>query len=145
MKKILVAIESCETVTIASPIMQHALELATAFASKVWLLHVAPPLREPPYNVDSKMTRHETAVELHNEHDFLQYLARCMQDRDVDAAALLAQGSVIKTILNESERLAVDLILVGCHQHSRLYGALMDSTEEGLLSKCKRPVMFVPG
>jgi nucleotide-binding universal stress UspA family protein len=54
------------------------------------------------------------------------------------------QGSIIKTILKESERLDIDLIIMGCHKHGRLYGALMDNTEEGLLSKCTHPVMFVP-
>ena len=144
MKKILVAIESCETTSIASPLVEKTLELARAFSSKVWVLHVAPPAHQSPYNVDRKIARHVISDELRHEHEFLQYLARCMKNKDVDANALLVEGPTISTILNESERLGVDLVVMGCRKHSLIYGALMDDTEEGLLSKCTRPIMFIP-
>lgn len=144
MKNILVAIESCETTTIASPIVKQAIELAHAFSSKVWLLHVVPPLRQAPYNVDRNVSRNEIAAELRHEHEFLQQLAKCMQEKNVDAHALLVRGSITGMILQEAERLAADLVILGCHRHGRLYGALLDDTEEGLLSKCARPLMFIP-
>ena len=144
MKNILVAIESCETITIASPIMERTLELARAFSSKVWILHIVPYSREAPFNVDTKTLRKEVATELHHEHEFLQRLAQCLRDRDVDASALLVEGPTIKTILKESDRLDIDLIILGCHSHRLLYGALIEVTEEGLLSKCLRPIMFIP-
>jgi nucleotide-binding universal stress UspA family protein len=124
--------------------VEKTIELAGAFSSKVWVLHVAPPARESPYNVDSKISRAAVSDELHHEHEFLQYLARCIKNKDVDANALLIEGPIISTILNESERLGVDLIILGCHRHGLFYGALMDVTEEGLLSKCTRPIMFIP-
>ena len=144
MKNILVAIESCETTTIESPLIKKTLEFASAFSSRVWLLHVVPHSHQPPFNIDRKTTRREIASEFRSEHDFLQYLAKCIHKKDIKATALLVQGSVIKTILKESDRLDADLIMLGCHKHGLLYGALMDNTEEGLLSKCSRPVMFVP-
>ena len=144
MKKILMAIESCETTTIASPIVEKTLELAGAFSSKVWVLHVAPPSRQHPYNVDSKISRDAISGELRHEHEFLQHLARCMENKNVNATALLVEGPIINTILNESERLGVDLVVLGCHRHGMLYGALMEDTEEGLVSKCTRPIMFIP-
>lgn len=144
MKNILVAIESCETTTIASPLVEKTLELAGAFSSKVWVLHVAPPSRQHPYNVDSKISRHAVSDELRHEHEFLQHLAKCMQNKNVNATALLVEGPIISTILNESERLGIDLVVLGCHKHGLLYGALMEDTEEGLLSKCTRPIMFIP-
>ena len=144
MKNILVAIDSCETITIASPIMERTLELASAFSSKVWILHIVPHPHQPPFNVDDKTLRRETAAEFRHEHEFLQHLAQCLRDRGVDANALLVEGATIRTILKESERLDIDLIVVGCHKHGLLYGALMDVTEEGLLSNCSRPIMFVP-
>jgi len=143
-KNLLVAIDSCESTTITSPIMERTLELANAFSSKVWVLHVVPHTHQEPFNVDSKTLRREIATELHHERDFLQHLAQCLRDRDVDAKALLLEGPIIKTILRESEKLDIDLVILGCHGHSRLYGALTDLTDEGLLSKCARPIMFVP-
>jgi len=143
-KNILVAIDSCEAITIASPIMELTLELASAFSSKVWILHIVPRSRQPPFNVDSTMLRKEIAAELRHEHEFLQQLAKCLRDRDIDASALLVEGATIKTILKESGRLNIDLIVLGCHKHGLLFGALLDPTEEGLLSRCTRPLMFVP-
>ena len=143
-KNILVAIESCETITIASPLIKRTLELASAFSSKVWVLHVVPYSRDAPFNVDTTTLRKEVATELRHEHEFLQHLAQCLRDRDIDATALLVEGPIIKTILKESDRLDIDLIILGCHSHGLLYGALTDPTEEGLLSKCLRPIMFVP-
>ena len=144
MKNILVAIDSCEATTIASPIMERTIELASAFSSKVWILHIVPHSRQPPFNVDSKTLRKEVAAELRHEHEFLHQLAECLRDRDIDASALLIEGATIKTILKESGRLDIDLIILGCHSHGLLYGALLDPTEEGLLRKCTRPIMFVP-
>ena len=74
-KNILVAIDSCEATNIASPIMERTLELASAFSSKVWILHIVPLSCQPPFNVDSKTLRKEVAAELHREHEFLQQLA----------------------------------------------------------------------
>jgi len=143
-KNILMTIEDCETTTIASSVVEKTLELASAFSSKVWILHIVPPSRQSPYNVDNKMFRHEVATELRHEHDFLQHLAKCMQDVNIDVTALLVQGSIISTILQESERLDIDLAVLGCHKQGLLYSALMDDTDEGLLAKCSRPIMFVP-
>ncbi len=144
MKNILLTIKDCETATISSPIVEKTLELASLCSSKVNIIHIAPPSREPPYNVDSEMFRREIATELHHEHNCLQDLAKFMQDMNVDASTLLVQGSIIKTILQESERLAVDLVILGRHKHGPLYRALMDDTDEGLLANCSCPIMFVP-
>ncbi len=144
MNNILVAVESCESTTIVSPIIEKTLEMAKAFSGKVWLLHVLPHSHQPPFNIDSKTARRELAAEFRNEHEFLQQLAKCIQERGIDVTALLVQGSITKSILKESQRLDVDLIIMGCQKHGRIYGALMDSTEEGLLSNCSRPMMFIP-
>jgi nucleotide-binding universal stress UspA family protein len=144
-KNLLVAIDVCETANIASPIMEKTLELAHAFSSKVWIIHIVPDLHRPaPFNVDSKVMRREIADELCKEHEVLQRLAQCLRNRDIDAKALLIEGATIKTLLKESDRLDIDLILLGCHRHGLLYGVLTEFTEEGLLSKCPSPIMFVP-
>jgi nucleotide-binding universal stress UspA family protein len=144
-ENILVAIDDCEATNIASPIIERTLELAGVFSSKVWIIHVVPDMRRStPFNVDSKVLRREVAAELCKEHEFLQRLAQCLRDRDIDAKALLIEGATSKTILKESDRLDIDLIVLGCHRHGLLYGVLTEFTEEGLLSKCPRPIMFVP-
>jgi nucleotide-binding universal stress UspA family protein len=143
-KNILVAIDDHEAITVASPIVARTLELATAFSSKVWLLHIVPPARQPPFNIDKDVLRKEMAGELRHEHKSLQHLAQSLRERHADVTALLVEGAIIRSILDESERLDIDLIVLGCHRHGLLYGALTEFTEEGLLSKCPRPIMFVP-
>ena len=145
MKNILVAVDDCEATSLASPIMERTLELAQAFSSKVWILHVVPQTRkDTPFNIDNKVLRKEIAGELCNEHDYLHHLAQCVRDRGVDAKAILTEGATVGTILKESDRLDIDLIVLGCHRHGLLYGVLTECTEEGMLSKCARPIMFVP-
>jgi nucleotide-binding universal stress UspA family protein len=117
-KNLLVAIDACETANIASPIMEKTLELARAFASKVWIIHIVPDTRRPgPFNVDSNVMRREVADELCKEHEVLHRLAQWLRNRDIDAKALLIEGTTIKTILKESDRLDIDLNLLGCHRH----------------------------
>ena len=144
MKNILLTIKDFETATISSPIVEKTLELASLCSSKVNIIHVAPSSRQPPYNVDSEMFCRETAAGLLHEHGYLQHLAGCMQDVNIDATPLLVRGSIISTILLESKRLAVDLIIVGRHKHGSLYRTLMGDTDESLLAKCSCPIMFVP-
>jgi nucleotide-binding universal stress UspA family protein len=143
-KNILVAIDDFDTTTITSPLIEKTIELANAFSSKVWLLHVVPQSGLPPYNVDKKIFRREVAHELQDEHEYLQQIANCLRKRNIESTSLLVEGPIIKTILHESDRLNVDLIILGCHKHSELFGALMNETDEGLLSKCTYPIMFVP-
>ena len=144
MKNILMTIKDCDAISIASPIVEKTLELASYRSSRVHIIHVAPPPRDPPYNIDSKMLRREIATELRHEHTCLQNLSRCMQDMNINATALLVRGSIINKVLEESERLAVDLIIIGRHRHGPLYSALMDGTDKGLLARCPCPIMFVP-
>ena len=144
MKNILVAIDNFETITVASPIIERTIELANAFSSKVWMLHVAPQPRQPPFNIDKTVLRSEVAHQLHDVRGFFQQLSKCLRDRNIEASSLIIEGTTVNTILHESERLNVDLIILGCHRHSELFGVLTKGTEEGLLGKCTRPVMFVP-
>ena len=144
MKNILMTIKDYETTTITSPIVKKTIELVSNCSSKVRIVHIVPTYQQPPHNVDVELLRHEIATELRHEHQYLQHLAKCMRDENVDTKALLLQGSIINTILYESERLDIDLVVVGRQKHSFLYSTLMNGTEEGLLAKSTCPIMFVP-
>jgi nucleotide-binding universal stress UspA family protein len=143
-KNILLAIDDCEATGTETPIVKRTIELARAFSSKVWIIHIVPRPGQPPFSIDEKMLREQTAAERSREQKRLEHLAQSLKNRDVDAEAILVEGAVVTTLLKESERLSVDLIILGCHKHGSLYGALIEFTEEGLLSKCARPVMFIP-
>ena len=143
MKNILMTVKDCETTTINSPVVEKTIELASKHSSKVQIIHVAPPPR-PPYNIDSEVFRIEIENELRHEHDQLQDLAAKMHDLGIVAEVILVQGSIITKLLQQSEWLAIDLIILGRHKHGPLYSMLMDDTDEGLLARCSCPIMFVP-
>lgn len=145
MKNILVAIDDIETTTIASPLIERALELAQALAARLWLVHVVARSHEQAtFAVDSRVLRREGAAELNSEHDFLQTLAHCLRERGVEAQALLVEGATVRSLLRETERLAIDLIVLGCHRHRVPYGVLTEFTEEGVLGSCSCAIMYVP-
>lgn len=144
MKTILVALETIEGTNLASPVIEHTLELAASVSSKVWLVHVVPRLGTTPFTVPREQLRDEAAKELHHEDKLLQHLTAAMRDQGIDATALLVEGATVKTILEEADRLAANLIVVGSHSHSLLYRALLDGTDERLLNKSTRPILFVP-
>jgi nucleotide-binding universal stress UspA family protein len=144
MKNILVAIDDCEATTIASPLLERSIELAAAFSSRVWLVHVVPHPGEPPFNVDPGVMRREVAGEYRHEHEHLRYLAGCLRERGVEAKSLLVEGSPTTTLIEEAARLEADLVVLGCHRHGVSYGVLLDATEEGMLGKCRCPMLFVP-
>jgi nucleotide-binding universal stress UspA family protein len=144
MKNILVAIDDTEGTGPASPLIQRSVALARAFSSKVWLVHVIPKPGLTPFTVPRELLRSHAAAELRHEHKSVQELARYLRDSGTDASALLVEGTTVKTILREAERLNADLIVVTSHRHSLLYRALLDGAGERLLNESSRPVMFVP-
>ena len=144
MKKILVAVDSFENLTLGSPLLERTIELASAFSSKVWMLHVTPPSGHSPFNIDHEIFRREVAHELKDEHKIFQQIAKGLRERNIDATSIMVKGETIKTILNEADRLEVDLIIVGCHMHQEFVGAFTKDTARSLLGKCLRPIMFIP-
>jgi nucleotide-binding universal stress UspA family protein len=143
-KNILVAVDAFENLTIASPLLQQTIALANAFSSKVWLLHVAPPSGQSPYNIDNDIFRREVAHQRHDEHKLIQQLAKTLREQKIDAASLMVEGEIGKTIRNEADRLAIDLIILGCHRQRELVGALTRDIGKSLLGKCSRPLLYVP-
>jgi nucleotide-binding universal stress UspA family protein len=144
-KKLLVAIDDIDTTTIASPLIERTIELAKALGGEVWLVHVVPrSSANGSFDVDGDVLRREGAAELSAEREYLQTLARCLRDRGVGAKALLIEGATVCTLLREAQRLAIDLIMMGCHRHRVPYAVLTEFTEEGVLGNCTCPVMYVP-
>jgi nucleotide-binding universal stress UspA family protein len=144
-KNILVAIDDIAGTTATSAVIARAVELARAFSSKVWLVHVVPPGRATtPFTVPREVLRGQVATELCHEHKSMQHLAQHLRDNDIVSTGLLVEGATVKMILAEADRLNADLIIVGSHSHGLLYRALLDGTGERLLNESSRPVLFVP-
>lgn len=142
MKNILVALDFNDGEKL---LLEKAYELATAFKSKVWLLHVSAP--DPDfisYEVGPQYIRDTRAEDLRKEHRQIQEYANSLKERNVDADGLLIQGATIEMVLEESEKLNIDLIITGHQEHGFLYEAFVGSVSSEIVKKSKMPVLVVP-
>ena len=67
-----------------------------------------------------------------------------VKEQGLQAEALLVQGPTTETLLEEVERLQIDLIVMGSHGRGGLYKAFVGSVSEQVLDKSPVPVLIVP-
>lgn len=142
MKNILVTVDFDDQ---SALLMDKARELAKAFDSKIWLMHIAAP--EPEfvgYDVGPQYIRDYRAEDLRNEHKLLQKLAKEFEQEGIKAEGLLVQGATIEMIIEESHKLNADLIIAGHHEHGFFYNAFIGSTSTHIIKKSKIPVLIIP-
>ena len=74
----------------------------------------------------------------------LQRLADELRNKNIDATALMVQGSIADTILKLAEQHDVDLIIAGSHGHGAIYDILIGSISAAIIKNAKCPVTLVP-
>lgn len=142
MKNILVTIDFDETEAF---LVDKAFEQANSFGAKVWLIHVSAP--DPDfvgYDVGPQSIRDQRAEKLRKEHRLLQGYAKSLKEKNIEAEALLIQGSTIEMIIEESKKLDIDLIITSHREHGFLYKALLGSVSSQIIKKSRIPVLIVP-
>lgn len=142
MKNILVSLDFGKGADI---LLEKATEMARAFGSKVWIVHIAPP--DPDfvgYDAGPQSVRDTVAEALREKHRTLQGFAEKLGKKGVDARAFLLQGNTVETILKEAEKFNTDLIIAGHEDHNFIYKSIIGSVSSRLLRKSKIPVMLVP-
>ena len=126
-------------------VMDMASDMAKAFNGKIWLLHVVPP--EPEFigfGVGPQYVRDSRAAELRKERRLMNEYAEKMQEEGVDAQGLVIEGATVDMILDKAEKLDIDLIITGHHEHNFVYKAFFGSVAKGVVKKTKIPVLLVP-
>lgn len=142
MKNILVSIDFDN---LTGTLIEHALDLADKKTSMIWLLHVAAP--DPDfvgYEAGPQYVRDNRAEVLKEEMTQLTEQADRIEKMGYRADGILIQGATAKTIIKESEKLNVDLIIVGRQHHNFLYNAFFGSTPDELIKRSKIPVLVIP-
>ena len=127
------------------PLIDKALDLAKAFDSKLWLVHIAAP--DPDfvgYEVGPQYIRDSRAAELRKEHKLIQEYTNKLKQKGVNTEGLLLQGATIEIVIKESKKLNIELIIAGHHEHGFLYKAFVGSVSDGILKKSKIPVLLIP-
>jgi nucleotide-binding universal stress UspA family protein len=140
--KILAAIDLSEA---SAPVLSVVRRYAKLFSAQVWLLHVADP--EPDfvgYAAGPQNVRDFAAGRYHREHRQLQRYADRLRKVGIAATALLVQGRTSDTILDQAEKLKVDLLVMGFHRRRALRKILAGSVSEAVLAKSARPILCVP-
>lgn len=147
---ILVAIDLSESSQI---VVGHAKKLVKALSAKMWLLHVAnlnPDFSFSPVGSnevvlqDVGRMRDAVAKKFHNEHRLLQQFSQELRSAGLDCTALLVEGSITETILNEAAKLSADMVILGTQGKGVVDRFFLGSTSGGILHKSPVPVLVVP-
>ena len=142
MKTILAPIDFSD---VTGAVVESAAGIARAFQASLYLLHVEPP--DPDfvgYGPGPQSVRDTVAGKIHEEHHQLQEVESELKSKGVDVHALLVQGPTAEKILQEANRLRVEMIVIGSHGHGALKKLLVGSVAEGILRKVPCPVLIVP-
>lgn len=130
---------------VTDKIMRVTAKLARSMDAKVWLVHVAEP--EPDfigYEAGPGVVRGQVADEYRRQHKDLQALADILREEGLDVTALLIQGAIIDTVIEQCEKHAIELIVTGSHGHGAVYDILVGSISEGIIRRAPCPVTVVP-
>lgn len=142
LRNIMVAVDFNDSI---GELMVFADGFAQKFGAKIWVLHVADP--EPDfvgYEPGPQYIRDMKAEEYREEHHSLQEICKNFISEEVEAEALLIQGSPVETVMQEAKKLQIDLLIVGTHKHSFLYHLMQESVSMELLKKAEIPMLTIP-
>lgn len=142
----------------AAHAFRHAIAVARCYDARIHILHILPMVEPAVMNYVSTVMGEERLADLelsHKETVIEQIREKLLEfartelidhpedfDRVVDIE--IHHGSPVGQILEHSDNLEADLIVVGSHGQGRLKYALLGSVAEKLLRKSHRPVMVVP-
>jgi nucleotide-binding universal stress UspA family protein len=142
MKNILVSIDFEKETHL---LVDKAFAMAKKMGSKIWIIHIAAP--DPDFVGYGAGPQNEIdfrSHELRKERKIIEKYVRELKEKGVDAEGLLIQGPTVKTILKETEKLNIDLVIIGHHKHRLLYKTFVGNTDSALINKSKVPVLLVP-
>ena len=154
-KKILVATDLTPNAEFA---FRHAVAIARCHGGEMTLLHVLPKVDQAVLNYVSTVMGTEKLADFEIQHegevaeDIRQRIADFAKDELSDHPEDLKRvvgievhhGDAVAMILEASDRLDVDLIVLGSHGKGKMTYAFLGSVAEKLLRKSKRPVTVVP-
>lgn len=145
---ILFAVDLTEPADVTS-MVEH---LAVRQGAELCVLHVYQPSPGSPMPVDPMTGFGDMAYALYDpsvqasmeeaeQHEFDAFVRERFRQ---EVRPALLQGDPARTILQEAERLDVDLIVIGKRHHGLLERFLLGSVSEAVVGHTHRPVLVVP-
>jgi nucleotide-binding universal stress UspA family protein len=139
-------------------VLQHALSLAKAYGADLYVIHAVEPMGLFAESVlktylddttlrDMRVNGLSTVmagIEARVLEGFREEIAESEQDRGMIRAVRVAQGDPPQVILDEVDRLSVDLLVVGSHSHGAALDSPLGRTSARLVQLSQVPVYLVP-
>jgi nucleotide-binding universal stress UspA family protein len=131
---------------VAPKVVKQTLALARAFGSEVILLHGLP---HQPVVVDVGVAaptiyRQPGEEEIRADEEKLRQLSEPLASAGVRLSLRQLRHATVEHIVQETERLAADIIIVGSHRHGTLYNLIVGSVTSDVLKHASCPVLVVP-
>jgi nucleotide-binding universal stress UspA family protein len=142
MKNILVAIDIDNKEEL---LIQKAIEMAKQFGSKIWIVHASAP--DPDFvsfEAGPQSIRDTRADTLHKENRIIGLLTDKIKREGLETTGLLIKGPTIEVILEESEKLNAELLIIGHKKHGFIEKLIKGSVSGGVLQQTKIPILIVP-
>lgn len=139
-------------------VLQHALALARSFGAELHVVHVVEPMGLFAESVLQSYLAEDVLRELHSEGinnviegiessvlaGFRDELGEGNQDLALIRSVRVVQGDPSKVILEQAQRLEVDLLVVGSHSHGAEGDTPIGRTAARILQLSHVPVYMVP-
>ncbi|MGB7843433.1 MAG: universal stress protein [Salinimicrobium sp.] len=143
MKNILVAINHEKN---APVLIAKAEEIALAFNSTIWIIHVNEPDPDsfigleagPQYVQDKRVAKRK------KEANLVRQLEADLQKKNLDARGVILEGPTEKMIKKEVKQLHIDLLIAGHHKRNFFYQLFTGKMEQDLIEDLHVPVLLVP-
>jgi nucleotide-binding universal stress UspA family protein len=139
-------------------VLQHALTLTHAFNAELHVVHAVEPLGLFAESVLQTYLDEKTLKELRSKglstvmasieqrvlEGFRDELGEAQQDMALIRTVRVVQGDPPQMILDEAQKLGVDLLVVGSHSHGTALDTPLGRTAARLVQLSEVPVYLVP-
>ena len=125
--------------------LKHSIDLAKAYSAKCWLIHIAEPDPEfVGYGTGPQYIRDEIADELRSEHRQIQRFSDKLKAEGLESDGLLIQGPTEDMILEEIQKLNIDLLVIGNKKRGFFQELFVGSITNDLIKDVNIPIFLVP-
>jgi nucleotide-binding universal stress UspA family protein len=139
-------------------VLQHALALARTFNAELYVIHAVEPMGLFAESVLQSYLDEDALKELHSQglntvmetieqrvlDGFRDELGEGHQDLALIRTVRVVQGDPSNVILEQAQKLAVDLLIVGSHSHGTEGDTPLGRTVARVLQLSEVPVYMVP-
>lgn len=150
-RKVLVPLDGSEP---SNHALEHAINIAEKFGSKVLLLAVVPKVVIPvfpdegfgaaPVTAAKDMARYQEKMREIYENVLKEAESKVSTDHpDVERETLLKEGRPSSTIVEMAEESDVDLIVMGSRGVGGITGWILGSTSRRVVDSCTKPILIV--